>query len=101
MLGGLDRLLRITSGLMCLPHWELGTLEGAHRRFEGFGELQDLFVGLLRKVDGPAKALADVVSRLVIYLANIVLRVKEVNAHRNAMRDRPQNPRAFGLEPII
>ena len=39
MLGGLDRLLQITRGLMCLPNWELGTLEGSNRRFEGFGKL--------------------------------------------------------------
>ena len=76
MLGGLDRLLQITRSLMCLPNWELGTLEGSNRCFEGFGKLQNLLVGLLLKVDGPTKALADVVTRLVIDLANVAFRIK-------------------------
>src|SRR5262247_3951658 len=57
--------------LMCLPNRELGTLEGANRRFEGFGKRQGLLVGLLLKVDGPAKALADVIPRLVIHLCSL------------------------------
>src|SRR5262245_46456060 len=87
--------------LICLPNRELGTLEWALRRFEGFGKCQDLLIGLLLKVDGPAKALADDVPRLVIHLADVVFRIKEIDTHRNAMSDRPKNPRAFGLEPII
>jgi hypothetical protein len=77
MLKGPGKLLQIAHSLICLPNGELGTLEGANRRFERFGKLQDLLVGLLLKVDRPAKALAYVVSRLVIHLANIVFRVKK------------------------
>jgi hypothetical protein len=52
--------------LVRLPHWEFDTLEGADRRFEGSGNPQAILVGLLLQIDGPAKALADVVPRLVI-----------------------------------
>src|SRR4051794_22975449 len=88
-------------GLVCLPHWEPSPLERPNGRFEGFGKRQDLLVGLLLQVNGPAKALTDIVPCLVVYLADIVFRIKEVDAHRNAMRDRAENPRVFGLEAMI
>jgi hypothetical protein len=38
MLGALHRLLRVVHDLIGLPNRELRTLEGANRRFEGFGK---------------------------------------------------------------
>jgi len=70
-------------------------MERSNRRFEGLGKRQDLLVRLLLQVDGPTKALADVVPCLVIHFADVVFWVKEVNAYRNTMGDCPENPRAL------
>ena len=66
-------------------HRQFGSLERALRGFEGLGEGQQFFVGLLLQVYGAAEALFYDVAGFVVQLNPVVLGVEEVDAAGDAV----------------